>query len=70
MRWRKIICTQLEAEIVAWFRSDDQLHPLAEIQEKFSHVPEAELQEALDSLCQLGILYGGKTMILDLYGLA
>lgn len=69
MGWREIQVTQLQADIVKWFRSDDTLHPLVEIQEKFSHVSEAELREALDSLCALGVLYGGETMIMDLYGL-
>ena len=64
-----ITVTKLEADIVHWFRSDDQLHPLEEIREHFPDVPEKELREALDSLCDLGVLYGGKTMILDMYGL-
>lgn len=69
MGYRKVIVSALEAEIIEWFRSDDTLHPLEEIREKFSHVPKEELQEALDSLFDIGVLYGGKTMILDLYGL-
>ena len=64
-----ITVTKLEADIFHWFRSDDRLYSLEEIREHFPHVPEKELQEALDSLCDLGVIYGGKTMILDLYGL-
>jgi hypothetical protein len=62
--------TVLETEIVKWFRPEDRLTPLENIQAHFSHCSKAEVKTALDSLCEKGILYGGEQFIFDLYGLA
>ena len=59
----------LEAEIVEWFRTDDQLRPLADIQAHFPGRSKAEVKTALDSLCSKGLIYGGEH-ILNMYGLA
>ena len=66
----KIKLTGLEAEIVTWFREDDQLKPLKDILARFSDHPASEVQAALDSLCEKGVLYGGEKFILNLYGLS
>ena len=66
----KIKLVGLEAEIVSWFQSDDQLRPLRDIQAHFSHKSKAEVKAALDSLCEKGILYGGENIIGNMYGLA
>ena len=66
----KIRLTGLEAEIVSWFQEDDTLHPLKDIQAHFSSKSKAEVQKALDSLVDKGILYGGANIIGNMYGLA
>lgn len=53
----KIRLTSQEAEIVSWFKSDDQLRPLADVQKRFPGKSRAELKGVLDGLCQKGILY-------------
>ena len=65
----KIKLVGLEAEIVSWFQSDDQLHPLKNIQAHFSNKSKTEVKAALDSLCEKGILYGGENIIDDMSGL-
>ena len=59
----------LEAEIVRWFKSDDTLRPLKEIVEHFSDYSENDVKEALDSLCDKGIMYGGEDIVGCMYGL-
>lgn len=66
----KIRLTGLEAEIVSWFEEDEDLHPLKEIQAHFAGKSDSEIQEALDSLVEKGILYGGANIINNMYGLA
>ncbi len=66
----KIRLTGLEAEIVSWFKEDDTLHPLKEIQSHFAGKSNSEIQQALDSLVDKGILYGGANIINNMYGLA
>ena len=58
-----------EAEIVEWFKSDDQFRPLADIQKHFPGKSIAELKCMLDGLCQKGVLYGGDDFIGCMYGL-
>lgn len=65
----KIRLTGQEAEIVEWFKSDDQLRSLADIQKRFPNKSRAELKRTLDGLCQKGILYGGDQFIGCMYGL-
>ena len=48
----------LEADIVEWFESDDQLRPLKDIVAHFPGKSESEVKSALDSLCDKEILYG------------
>lgn len=64
----KIRLTGLEAEIVQWFREDDTLHSLDDIQSHFYGCSKVEVKRALDSLCDKGVLYGGENMM-GLYGL-
>lgn len=59
----------LAEEIVAWFKSDDQLRPLADIQAHFSTHSKAEVKKTLDILCNEDVLYGGENMIGNMYGL-
>lgn len=66
----RVKLTGLEAEIVEWFQSDDQLRPLREIQAHFPRYPRQEVKAALDCLCQKGILYGGENFVGNMYGLA
>jgi hypothetical protein len=61
--------TLLEAEIVKWFRSENKLIPLVDIQAHFSDSSKEEVKAALDRLCEKGILYGGEKFILDMYAL-
>ena len=62
--------TKLESDIVDWFRSDDQLRPLDDIVAHFPGRLRSEIKEALDSLCDKGILYGGENIVFNMYGLA
>ena len=66
----RVKLTGLEAEIVEWFQADDQLRPLRDIQAHFAHRSKSEVKNALDSLCEKGILYGGENIIGNMYGLA
>lgn len=59
----------LAEEIVTWFKSDDQLRPLADIQAHFSTHSKAEVKKTLDMLCNEDVIYGGENMIGDMYGL-
>lgn len=65
----KIRLTGQESEIVEWFKSDDQLRPLADIQKRFPNKSRTELKNVLDGLCQKGILYGGDRFVGCMYGL-
>ena len=49
--------TGLESEIVEWFRANDELKKLKDIQSHFSGKSKTEIQTALDSLCEKEILY-------------
>ena len=55
--------TDLESKILKWFREDGDTHTLKDAQKKFSFKSGSEVQHALDSLCDKGILYGGANMI-------
>ena len=66
----KIRLTGLEADIVKWFQSDDQARPLNDIVAHFSGKSRGEVQKALDSLVDKGVLYGGSNIIGHIYGLA
>ncbi len=66
----QICLTDLEAEIVSWFREDDTLHSLKEIQAHFSSKSKIEVQKALDNLVDRGILYGGANIAGNMYALA
>lgn len=66
----KIRLTGLEADIVKWFQSDDQLRPLNDIVAHFPDKSRSEVQKALDSLVDKGVLYGGANIIGHMYGLA
>lgn len=59
----------IEFQIVSWFQKDNTLHPLREIKKYFSQYAASEVQQALDRLQEMGIVYGGETMINNLYGL-
>lgn len=61
--------TNLEDEIVAWFQEEDTLYTLDEIQQHFSDRTDSAIQEALDSLVLKDILFGGDTVLGDMYGL-
>ncbi len=66
----QIRLTGFEAEIVSWFKQNDTLHPLDEIQAHFYTKSKNEVKKTLDSLVDKGILYGGDNIIYCMYGLA
>ena len=66
----KIRLRGLEAEIVAWMREEDRMIPFDEICEHFSDRSEKEVQNALDSLVNKGLMLDGHNFIMNMYGLA
>lgn len=65
----EIVPVNLDAAIVQWFRSDDQLRPLNDIVAHFPDVSRDAVKQVLDGLCNKGILYGGDSIIRCMYGL-
>lgn len=61
--------TQLEADIVRWFKKEDMLHPLKRIQKTFANKPKEEVVNALNHLCRMNVLYGGERLLGNSYGL-
>lgn len=66
----KIPLTELETNIVKWFEVDDTLHTLSDVQAQFVGIEASELQNALDSLVDKGVLYSCETIMGNTYGLA
>ena len=62
--------TSLEDDIVSWFSKDNAMHKLSDIQSQFSERSHDEIQEALDSLVDKGILIGGPNIVGNMYFLA
>ena len=65
----QIRVTGLEVEIMEWFTEDDQLRPFKDIKNHFRGVSTSKLQEALDNLCNKGLLYCADTFVGKMYGL-
>lgn len=65
---QKIGLSGLEGEIVRWYKEDDKLRPLNEIQEHFSNRSIDEVQAALDSLVEKDILMCAETIVGKMYG--
>ena len=65
-----VLLEGLEADIVNWFEEDDTLHSLKEIKAHFPNSSEDEIMEALDSLSDKGVIYGGANIVGNMYGLA
>ncbi len=65
---QKIGLSGLEGEIVRWYKEDDKLRPLNEIQEHFSSRSDDEVQAALDSLVEKDILMCAETIVGKMYG--
>lgn len=61
--------TQLEADIVRWFKKDDTLHPLKKIEQAFANYPKKDIAEALNHLCRMRVIYGGERLLGNSYGL-
>ncbi|MBR3818136.1 MAG: hypothetical protein IKJ41_03215 [Clostridia bacterium] len=66
----KIKPAGLDAEIAQWFQDDNTLKGLNDIQAHFSHKSKTEVEEALDRLCEKGVLYKVDTLVGKMYGLA
>lgn len=62
--------TGLEAEIAEWFQSDDELRKFEDIQSHFPCESAEDLKDALDSLCDKGVLYNVDSFVGSMYGLA
>lgn len=61
--------TDFEAEIVEWFQEEDTLIPLKDIVAHFPGKTKTEVQKALDSLVDKGVMYGGANIVGNMYGL-
>ena len=61
--------TGFEAEIVQWFQERGKLIPLREIVAHFPDKTKSEVQKAMDSLFEKGVVYGGAGIVGNLYGL-
>lgn len=59
----------LEAEIVKLLEADDSLMSLNNILKHFSGRSKSDVQAALDSLCEKGVLYCVNSMVGNMYGL-
>lgn len=65
----KIQLTGLEAEIAHKLKQEDDLYRLRDIQARFPNRSGSEVEGALDSLCQKGVLYCVDTAVGNMYGL-
>ena len=62
--------SELEAQIVLWFKETGTLHGPDETQAHFSASSSKDVQRALEHLRELDILFGGPDLFGNLYGLA
>lgn len=66
---QRVRLTGIEAEMVCWFRENNEMYNLQTIKKHFSDCPPSEVQRALDRLVEKGVVYGGANFIDNLYGL-
>ena len=61
--------TGINAKIVEWFRSHDELRTARDVCSHFKNTPAAEVKRALDYLCDKGVFYNIDTVAGKMYGL-
>lgn len=64
---RCIEVSPLELKIIQWIKDDQSPRPLRDVQRRYRKYAPKAVEEAMERLLSLGILYGGKNFVMNTY---